>query len=364
MSSKRSAITSVRMILAAGFAVTLIAGCGSASTGGAAGGAAGPVKTAPAGTTGATPDPNGALAKAARAEGSVVWYAPTLGNIDAITAAFSKIYGVKVNLVEQPNVQLQARFEAEAEAGHEAADVAMTGYSSFFQTALDKGWTTPLSKVVPNFPGTYPAAYVKDGGGTAVNMVAATGIAYDTNAVPAADVPTSWADLAKPYWKGKIISVDPNASLGYQQFWDALLTKYGTATVNAIGKNIVRSFATAPSELQSLTAGEGSLVLFTTAGLAAPTIAQGAPVAYKQFDFTTGVDFAIAVSAHAPHPNAAKLFASWLLSTSGQQSFATLSQCSTPLVPSSLPSQYAQPLTTISDARKAQIDQALGVSAS
>ena len=352
----------------AGLAVVLatsviaLAACGS--SGGVA--VASPTATSTAGGGGpsatAALDPNGTLAQAAKKEGQIVWYAPALGNIDAIAQVFEKTYGIKVNIVEQANVQLQSRFEAEARAGKEASDVVVTGYTPFFQTALTNGWTTPLNTAIPDFPGTYPSQFVVDNGATGIIIVSTVGIAYDTTKVT--NPPKDWTDLADPQYKGKIVSVDVNASAGYQQFWDALLTKYGATSVGAIGKNISLTFAQVPAELQALTSGEGEIALYSTEGLTGPIAAKGAPVKFAQFDFTTGVNFAVGLTAHGPHPNAGKLFATWLLSASGQQAINTLGKTSTPLVSSSLPSQYISPQLTISPARKTEIDNALGVSAS
>lgn len=350
--------------LAVAVLTVTLAACGSGSSSGAA--TVAPTATSTAGGGGAAAaaalNPSGALAAAAKKEGQVVWYAPALGNIDAIAQAFENTYGIKVNIVEMANVELQSRFEAEAKAGKENSDVVTTGFTTFFQTALNNGWITPLSKTIPDFPGTYPAEFVVDNGGSGIIMVSTVGIAYNTAKI--SNPPTDWAQLAEPQYKGKLVSVDVNASMGYQQFWDALLTKYGAATVAAIGKNITRTFAQVPAEMQSLTSGEGDIAVYTTQGLTAPIAAQGAPIKFEQFNFTTGVNFAVGLTAHAPHPSAAKLFATWLLSDAGQHAINTLSQSSTPLVTSSLPSQYIAPKLVISDARKVQIDNALGVSPS
>lgn len=307
-------------------------------------------------------NPNGTVAQKAKQEGQVVWYVPTLGNINAIANAFTAKYGVKVNMVELPSTELQARFASEAQAGQHAADVVTSGYSTFFGQALGNGWLTPLKKVLPGFPGSYPSGYVYDNGGTAVNMIAATGIAYNTTKINGSKVPTSWSQLANPVYKGTIISVDPNASLAYLNFWNMILDKYGAKVVSAIGKNIVQQYATAPAEMQALTSGAGNIVLFTTAGLTAPTTAKGAPVAYKQFSVTTGADFAVGIAAHAPDPAAAELFAAWMLSRSGEETFDKLGLSSSPLVPTSLPAQYVQPVLSLSTATKDKIDSLLGVS--
>ena len=332
-------------------ATALLAACGASTM---------PAGSAP--VTSDIPDPNGTLAQEAKKEGSVVWYAPTLGNIKAIQAAFQELYGIPVNAVTQPSVQLEARFQAESESGKQGGDVLTAGYDGFFAESLEKGWTTPLKEALSDFPGSYPAAFLKDDGGTAITFTAPVSVAYNTKEVTEADIPTSWEDLAKPYWAGKIISVDPNASIAYLQLWDAILDKYGEDKVRAIGKNIKRTYATAPAELQALTSGEGTLALFSSAGLTQPLIDQGAPVANKIFDYTTGSNFAIALASKGPHPSAGKLFAQWLLSKGGQQKVVELARNSAPLVPGTMPASYAEPNIHAADTR-AKINELLGVSA-
>src|SRR4051794_24881876 len=94
-----------RAVLAAFAAVSVavLAACGSTASpsGGSGGDSTSAAAATPSGPSIAAPDANGALAKAAKKEGQLVWYAPALGGITDLGAAFTKKYGVKVNIVQQ-----------------------------------------------------------------------------------------------------------------------------------------------------------------------------------------------------------------------------------------------------------------------
>ena len=340
-------------------AAAALSACGSGASSSASAGASAAPKNALPGVAA----PSDSLVNQASTEGKVVWYNGNLTGSDAVITAFEKKYpSIKVTLLQLPGNSLQARFNSEAASGKVAADVITVGYSpSFFDADIEKGYLAPLSSTLPDFTKVYPKSWQLADGGTGVTVVVPFAIAINTDLVSDADAPKTWADLADPKWKGKLVAVDPNASVTGPEFWDVMIQKYGEDTVKKIGANIKRGYSSNGTQLAALAAGEGSVALFGAAPQINELVEKGAPLKPIPQPYTTGAQFATAVSGHAPDSAAAKVFASYLFSTEGQTILSEAEAGSVPLVPTSLPADYVQP-NYQAGADQAKINKLLGVS--
>ena len=159
-----------------------------------------------------TEDWNKVIAEAKK-EGKLVLYTAYVGqkSTKEIAAAFEKKYGIPVEVLEGRASEIRERVRVEQSAGRFAADVMFTSEG---QTKLyDRE-----DKTVAPLPTTPARASVKKEFHLQVPMAAVMSIPYgilvNTNVVKPADEPKTWADLADPKWKGKILADDTRAAGG------------------------------------------------------------------------------------------------------------------------------------------------------
>jgi iron(III) transport system substrate-binding protein len=283
------------------------------------------------------------LVEAAKEEGSLVWYSvPAEAIAKKVSDGFKTAYGIDVEFQRLASADLTQRYSTEAAAGDPGADAVVVSNTPFVADAKAKGWTTPLAELgLPGYPGKYPERFLLPDRGTAIVSIEPSGIAYNSTAVPAASVPKDWKDLADPKWKGKILLIDPAGSPAYTDFWATIAQGQGEAVLSGIAANVARKYPSGVPAVEALGAGEGQIVVPSAGSIVDGAKAKGAPVAYSQPELTTGPELTILVSKEAAHPNAAKLFAWWLMYGEGQKLLNDLPTTASPATGEDLPPKYA-----------------------
>jgi len=306
-----------------------------------------------------------ALVKAARAEGEVTWYSssPDTQNrrvIDAFTAK----YDIKVNVLRLSSTNLQQRYSAEAGAGNIAADVVVNAGNSvaYAESGIKNAWVESISEAgIPVIKsGEYPAKFNR--GPTAIVQVTPWLISYNSDKVKGADVPREWRDLLKPQFRGQFIMPDPRVSDAYLDVLALLLDRYGEAFFNQLRAQNIRLASQGSSAIQSLGAGEGLVVGPTTSANVMIIKSKGAAVDMAVPDLTSGVELQVMLSARAKsrRPNAARLFANYVLSKEGNTVYNNEPAGVTMYDTTGLPKDYQSPKPGTS-ARKDQIYKLLGL---
>jgi iron(III) transport system substrate-binding protein len=119
-------------------------------------------------------------------------------------AAFKQAYpGVEVEVFRSGTTEVMGKLAAEFAAGAPKADVLLIADAASMESLKRDGHLMPYpqAKVDGLAPGTFDAGKTYFG-----SKLITTGIAYNTSATQR---PTSWADLAKPEYKGKIAMPSP-----------------------------------------------------------------------------------------------------------------------------------------------------------
>lgn len=290
-----------------------------------------------------------ALVKAAKAEGAVTWYVSVVDEIARrIDTAFKEKYGITVSRLRLPGPTLVQRFSAEAESGKFAADVLVgTIFSTgLANTLIAKGWVEPIGSAgIPALQGEYPQEH-NEGPGRFLGT-SPWQIGVNTQRVKPHEIPKTWNDLLNARWKGRLIAVDPGASPDtYFPFWAMLEKNLGSDFLKALQKQEIRIGASLAPAVQSLAAGEGDLALPVYAAIILPLKAKGAPVDLVTIAGpTTGNAAQIIITKldKTPHPNAARLFASFLLSKEGNTIFNGEPGQAGPYSMKDLPAGYQPP---------------------
>ena len=267
-----------------------------------------------------------ALTKAARAEGELTYYTSNAENVGRrIGSAFTAKYGIKTQFVRLNSVPLQQRYSTEAETGNFAADaIFIAGNATAYAAeGIKKGWIESISEAgLPVIrSGEFPRAFNR--GPTAIVQVSPWLIFFNTDKVKGADVPKDWPDLLDPKWKGQVLLADPRASDAHIPLWSIILDKYGEEFFHKLRAQGLRVFSGGPPTIQSLAAGEGSVAVPTIESSVQEIKSKGGPLNTVTPDLTTGVEMHIVLTARtkAKHPNAARLFANYVMSPEGNKVF-------------------------------------------
>lgn len=303
-----------------------------------------------------------ALISAAKNEGEIVFYSSQVDHVlRRVTDAFSTKYSVRAQYVRLGSAAVFQRFANEASAGSISADmITATAAAEFAADALKRGWIEPVSAAgIPVLTGgEFPSNL--NTGLTAIIQVAPWGISYNSDKVKGADIPKDWTDLLNPKWKGQLLLPDPRASASYYDVLVVILDKYGESFFAGIRAQNPRVFAAGVPAIQALGAGEGAVLFPTIGAQEKGMIEKGAPLVVVTPGSTTGNEHQILLSARAKakHPNAARLFANFLMSREGNAIY-NLGQASV-YEPSALPKDYRNP-TPRAAAKAALFSKLLGL---
>lgn len=306
-----------------------------------------------------------ALIKAATAEGEVAFYSGATENIaKRIGEAFSAKYGIKFKFIRVASIPLMQRFATEAEAGTFAVDFYFNAggtTTTFAADMIKKGWVEPISQAgLPALKsGQFPAKFVT--GPTAMIQIAPWGIMYNTDTVKGADIPKDWPDILNLKFKGQVLFADPRSADAYLDMWALAQDKYGESFFARLRDMNPRRYANNVPAAAGLAAGEGMVQLPAVGQTVQLMRDKGAPVAIVTPDHTTGVEMHLTLTnrSKAPHPNAGRLFANYLLTPEGNKVFNADPGSVSVFDTTNLPKQY-EPTKPGTAARKDQLMKLLG----
>ncbi|MEA2904971.1 MAG: iron(III) transport system substrate-binding protein [Alphaproteobacteria bacterium] len=253
------------------------------------------------------------LAEAAKKEATLVIYSSVNEEEGLpIWKKFEEQTGVRIEYVRGSDSQLIARMAIESRAGRPAWDLTLI-------TAAHKLPPAMLAQIdPPEAQHLFPAA--RDPNRRWYGFSANYNVpAYNTNLVKAADLPQSYEELARRgEWAGRVVVNQ------YDSEWVvALLEHYGDSK----GREILRSLGATlkPAIVDGHLAvaravgnGEYAVALTNYVNLTMNVKLSGAPTDYWAIDPVGVFYMQVSASAQAPHPNAARLGANFILSKEGQ----------------------------------------------
>jgi ABC-type Fe3+ transport system substrate-binding protein len=150
---------------------------------------------------------------------------------------------------------------------------------------------------------------------------------YNTEKVPAAAVPNSALDFLKPQFRGKMVTPYPADDDVTLWVLHHVVRKYGWGFMDnymAAKPNFIQGHL---GEQRSIAAGENWITFDSIYDMTSQLKRQGMPVDshFPSIDAMPIWPLTAAIFKDAPHPNAAKLFMSWLLSPERQTTLGTWS---------------------------------------
>ncbi|HZL39232.1 MAG TPA: extracellular solute-binding protein [Pseudolabrys sp.] len=262
------------------------------------------------------------LIEAATKEGKVVFYsAIDLKVTEGLAKVFEQKYpGITVQVERTGSERIYQRLAQERANKIFAVDVLDGSDQALFVTWKKEGVLEPY---IPVELLKWPAAQ-RDADGTFASIrFTLMPIAYNTNLVKPEDAPKSFADLLDPKWSGKIVKAHPSYSGGIVTSTFQTVKAMGWDYIEKLGKQKVLQVQSATEPPKKLALGERAI---SADGLEYMDIRMqltGAPIkiVYPK-EGTPFIPGCEAIANNAPHPNAARLFMSFMVSRETQQYLA------------------------------------------
>ncbi|MDF2115910.1 extracellular solute-binding protein [Roseiarcaceae bacterium H3SJ34-1] len=274
------------------------------------------VTGASAQTTTSSEDWNKIVA-AGKAEGKVVYYTAHVGNPlqKAILQAFTTRYGIAVESLEARASELRERTRVEQAAGRFIADVSFT--SDGQAAVIDKeDGVFARHALTPNAKDV--RAPFKANDLFAPSMILNYGVLINTSLVKPQDEPKSWADLADPKWKGRILSDDTRAiGGGYLWFYTTMFLGLGEKYQQAMAAQ--EPVFTRDQREAGRRVARGEFAMFIPFIFPDVNNLKGLPV--KVLPMAEGAPYVLygaVLMRNAPRPNAALLLIDFMMSEEAQ----------------------------------------------
>ena len=258
-----------------------------------------------------------ALLAAAKGEGSLIVYSSTNEQEGLpLFKIFEEATGIKVEYIRNGDSPLMARVAIEFRAGQKSWDL-------FHTTTVNKLPPQVLAQFdVPEVKNIAPEG--RDPGKRWYAVYANyNSPAYNTAKVKASDLPKTYEDFARhKEWAGRV-AID-----GGDNVWlKAMLDFYGEQKGTQIVKDIVAAVQPVVTDghlamARAVGAGEYALALNQFVNLSENVKIAGSPIEVFALDPVALFFGEVGISALAPHPNAARLAANFMLSQECQQFLA------------------------------------------
>jgi len=259
------------------------------------------------------------LAKA-KSEGKVVWYTSTpLPQAQKIVNLFEKEHGIKVELFRSGGSAILRRFQQEADAGRIAADVLTTSDPAAAAALTKKGLFVAFKP--KNFDKIPDAAKDKDGYfiGQRLNLMTNY---IRSDKVPEADEPKTWNDLANPKYKGKMVIGDPSFTSLLVSVVGTMAKERGWGFYEKLRISDVMIVQGNQQVADTLKRGERLIAVGALDSYAADLKKEGHPIkTLYPGDGVFVIPSPTSVVKGSPNPNAAKLFAEFMIGDTAQKIF-------------------------------------------
>ncbi len=259
------------------------------------------------------------LVEAARKEGKVVFYTSMdIQVAEGLAKGFEAKYpGIRAQVERTGAERVFQRIVQEYSSNIHVVDAVESTDIVHFVHWKRQGW---LLAYVPEDVAHWPASARDADGFYAVPRATFSVIGYNTDQLKPENAPVSYADLLDAKWKGKIVKSHPAYSGNCLTATFVLSHLLGWDYFKQLSGQHVMQVQSANDPPKKISLGERQVMFDGTEYVALLAKAKGAPVAivYPR-EGSPLVAGGGGVMKEAPHPNAARLFVSFMFSREGQQ---------------------------------------------
>lgn len=280
-----------------------------------------PLRAAPPPAETITP----ALVAAAAKEGRVTWYTSAdLQLAEKVGKAFEqKFPGITAKVERAGGERIFSRVAQEYAAGLHVPDAVSTGDAAQFLVWKRQGL---LAAYVPEHVARYVPAEHRDPDGLYATVRSTLCVmAYNTQLVNSTEAPKSFADLLSPKWRGKIVKAHPSYSGTIMTSTYQIVRELGWQYLEKLAQQQLLQIQSATDTPKKIVLGERAVMADGNESnvLLLKEVGQPIEVIYPA-EGTPSIVQPSAVFKAAPHPNAARLFQSYLFSVEGQELFVNI----------------------------------------
>ena len=265
-----------------------------------------------------TPDP--VDPQAAKKEGRAVWYTSTpVENATRIAKMFEADTGIKIDVFRSGGSAVLRRFMQEIEAGRVLADVLTTSDPGGFGVLVKRGLLVPFKPL--NWD-KLPVGAKDPAGFFFAQRLNLMSIYVRTDKVAAADMPKTWDDLKAPKYKGRLVMTDPSYTSLQLSVVGTLAKVKGWGFYEAMRANDIMIVQGNQQVAENLRRGERVIAVGASDSYATDDRKDGHPIAsVLPDDGAFVIPSPTAVIKGSANPNAAKLFAQFMLTDAVQSLF-------------------------------------------
>jgi iron(III) transport system substrate-binding protein len=260
------------------------------------------------------------LIDAAKREGKVIFYTSMeLQTAEKVGRAFEAAYpGITVQVERNGCERLFQRVAQERSSNIRAADAIECSDMTALLHWKERSWLAPFVPV--DVAEKWPSEARDPDGCFATERLTLSPIAYNTKLVTTEEAPKSFADLLDKKWTGKIVKARPGYSGTIMTVTFELSRYLGWDYLKKLGQQDAMSVQAAADEPKAVAQGERPIAADGLEYLVLQIRDQGGPIEpVYPIEGTPSIPAGAGVIVDAPHPNAARLFITWLFSRDGQQ---------------------------------------------
>jgi iron(III) transport system substrate-binding protein len=261
------------------------------------------------------------IIEGAKKEGKLIFWGTDQARImTPVLNMFQKKYPfVQAEYWRGGSEQVVQKELSEARAGRHNFDYSSVDIDTYLETrkaGLMKKYDWPNTK-------HWDAKYKDPEGYAVARNILQTVIGYNTDLVPPSQVPKNWDDVLDPKWKGAM-SQDKEGYDWVLMLWSAWGKEKAINFLKRLAQNnpVFGEGSSARTEL--LAAGAFKMDLRLNLNQIRERQKKGAPLDWVRTDPILEKGTFMFIAAHAPHPNAAMLFADWLTSSEGQHIYSDI----------------------------------------
>jgi ABC-type Fe3+ transport system substrate-binding protein len=248
----------------------------------------------------------------AKAEGEVVVWGPQKDQVEWIVEAVAKHFpGIAVKW--NADVRAAAKLIAEARGGRHAVDVFVNSLGG----SLELQERQLLAKGQWSLFGVAKDSIFLDGQAAATHNIVWC-IAYNAALVKPEALPTTWAEMVDPKYKGKFLA----SAFLLPRLGGFLAMEWGIERTEEWMRKLVQSqdllLTLAPRD-GILKSGERAITITEFTSLVQRYAESGVDAKYKTLDIVPATQFLVSPIAKAPHPNAAQLVSGFLTTEEARQ---------------------------------------------
>ena len=253
----------------------------------------------------------------AKQEGNLIVYSVwDVEHLRVITDAFMKRYpGIKATYWQGRNPEIVTRVLTEFQGGQASFDVVLSDNAPPVIRAA--GGIMPYETVQKD------VLYLHDPTLPTVSLQIQA-LAYNTRKLKPADLPKSWEEVANPKYKGMIALDDPMRAGPLSSMLSGLKTQWNNDTRF---NNFVKGLKALNVPVHKSTSAMFRLVISGEYNICMPALLhdvmeethKGTPISYVKTVPPVVFPRQAGIYAKSPNPNAAKLFAEWMISEEGQK---------------------------------------------